>query len=410
MEIEKKISEAIDFIFLFFRSLGYFIFPWRIVDKIKSPTEVFPPLAFLAILSFFGLKLWTYFFLVIEVGHENNSLISSTDATLTSSKELTIGEFISIPGFEEIFSLTIPYIFLVIILSKLMRKFVKRGKIITETDLGDIIIYFCGFLVILFPVIFLLHEVLWFSDDTRDLKILLLLAIPPYLFLMFRSAISSAIKWKAVRVSAILSLLIPLLTLSFIFGSIYISTHVSAFENGDLAPANVNNYLKKELFETKLVSRKNAQDFIYWKILVRVTDEKAGEYTPCFHDLSGKVYGVTRFDKDSVIRQDLCNLEEVSFEMIIDSTLDSTVVVKKDMFNGNRICYETKLLYAKTTCVVDRNKYDELYVQLNVINAESVSPEKIVIGLWSNRDGINAPASTLETFGGALLKQNGRPG
>jgi hypothetical protein len=189
-----------------------------------------------------------------------------------------------------------------------------------------------------------------------------------------------------------------------VFGSIYLSTHVRAFENGDLKASNANQYLQTELFEATVINRSQLdKNNLYWKALLRTTDVNAGEFIPCYHNLEGVIYGVRRYNGDSTTRHNLCFIKELQTSTLharSENYLDSSYQER----NGVSFSNETCIVYALTSSLMDSGYFSDLYAKMNVLQAQSVSTESVVIKLWSSKEGLNSPIGKMATLGKLLLK------
>lgn len=389
-EIEKRLKEAVDFVVSFFRSLTYFIFPWLIIRKIKSDTVVFPPLAFLAILSFFGLKFWTYFFVRGIVAARNSQLEASTIASLTEGKHPAINDFISIPGFEEIFGLTVPYILLVVILAKTVNYIARKNQVISDEpiDLGAVIYYFCGFLVLLFPIIFILRATL---PDKPWLNLIFIclefLAIPLYLFFMFWNAISHDTSlFKRFRFSFILSILVPVLTVFFMYSSLFLTSRVKAFENGDFSAAHIAEYQKHEIFQVRVADRVQLMNGTIWKVLIRTSREDMPQYKLYNYNLDGIIASAKRDSLSGQIYLD-------TLYTILSAGNDIDDLRNNGFFNNFNedindeiiIGPQTQEIFVLTNHGSDSSLYKKTYVQMNLLRLDRIEPQQETMAVYAEQ-------------------------
>lgn len=395
LEIEKKLSEAINLVFLFFKTLFYFAFPLWIVKRMKGEQAVFPPLAFLSILSFFGLKLWAYFFLYVNIGTENAELQLNTDATLAKGKELMLDDFITIPDFDEIVGLTIPYILLVAALVLVIKRATSRIKINQDLDLGSIATYFCGFLVVLVPIVLLISNAVTRNISTLGTFLILFVAVTPYLFLMLAGAISKNLnRMLRLRVIATLSLLLPVLTVTFMLGSLYLSTHVSAFENEDLSPENADIYRHKVLFEASISDPNYLNQKDGWEIALNVCDRASMEYILDLKNPHGKIYGVRCSENVATCKYDLCTLQQITLP-VNDAQNDVEKVSQnfRNVVNRVKIGTEPQNIFVKTSQIKDTSHFNAIYLELDALQEKSLVPEKVIIELFNEEEGTVRPAN-----------------
>ncbi|MBI3134495.1 MAG: hypothetical protein HYZ14_07430 [Bacteroidetes bacterium] len=338
-DIEKKIKGTVEFILTLFTSAFYFLFPFFLVRTLKkSADKITPPYTFLAILAFFGLKLWSFVFLKHLVNDSTEIPGHSIKVTQTTAETLNVLDFIGIPSWEEIIMLTIPYMIMTIALAKLCAWVTKRLDISFGIPPDQSIIYFSGFLILVFPLMLIVADQKW--------EIPLLLSLPLYLFMVFQHSMTDKISFRFISFMSGYAVIVPAAIISFMYLTLWTGTTVFSKDESVFSETYINRYKSADLFNVKLMDLYPEKETFKWKVLLKSNDTEHHSYQVHFKP------GSVVYNEDTTT---ICRIESITGDKIFNSAEPTTLEVTTTFLDtaGRHSDY-----FFTDLCIIDRTKFD----------------------------------------------------
>ncbi|WP_343788162.1 hypothetical protein [Wandonia haliotis] len=344
--LENKIESVVNFFVKFIRSITYLFFPKLFIKSIENDNNaITPPLTFLSIFSFGLIKFWKYILLMLIIGFKGCSMqVNNMAPTRTTVPEFSFIQSFGIPSIEEILLLSIPFVLLSVLLSKLFKKLASRLKLKYKIDSEALYIYTSSIVVLIFSISFIL--------DLEYFSIIILILTPAYIFYILLLSAKTSLEVSKVKfylVCASFAILIPVAQIGGIY--LIMENYFKIVPHQD----EIEKYVSQDLFETKLISHRTIQTESFLKILLRSNEKKTTEYY-FVPNISHNIY-----DNDSLIIGEVVNI-------IYDSK------VKPDQ----SVILDLKCKLKDTTV-----QLDDSYFSFNVINTTNLKERKILTKVTS---------------------------